>query len=236
MTGGIRIVKNEARKRKEHLLKDLKRRILTLDLAPGSDLDEVALSEQYEISRTPLRDVFRSLAGEGYLVIRNNRGAQVSSMNHKALRDFFLVAPMIYAAVSRLAAQNAETDQIAQLERTQEKFRAAVRSNNVREKVFNNDQFHAIIGDMADNVFLEPSLRRLLIDHARIAQTFYRPANRKMRRDLETAADHHDAMIEAFRAGDEEAAAGLANEHWELSRRQIELYVTPDSLHIPLGG
>ena len=214
----------------------MKRRILTLDLEPGSDLDEVALSNEYQISRTPLRDVLRNLAGEGYLVIRNNRGARVSSMDQKALRDFFPVAPMIDATVSRLAAQNGKPDRIERLQGNQNKFQAAVDEDNVRAQVYYNDQFHSVIGEMADSVFLQPSLRRLLIDHAPIAQTFYRPASAEMRNGLRTAARQHDAMIEAFRIRDEEAAAKLATEHWKLSRKQIEVFVTPDSLDIALGG
>ena len=54
---------------KERLYQDLKRRILTLELAPGADVDEVALSTEYGISRTPLREVLRNLAGEGYLAL-----------------------------------------------------------------------------------------------------------------------------------------------------------------------
>jgi len=227
---------SETRSNKERFYRDLKRRILTLDLPPGSDMDEVALSKEYQISRTPLRDVLRSLAGEGYLVIRNNRGARVSSMDQKALRDFFLVAPMIYAAVSRLAAQNSKPEQIKRLEEIQKKFLAAVDEDNVEEKVYYNDQFHSVIGEMADNVFLQPSLRRLLIDHARIAQTFYRPANAELINDLKIAVRHHDAMIEAFRNRDEEAAARLSSEHWELSRKQIENFVTPESFDMALGG
>lgn len=221
--------------RKQNFYNDLKRRILTLELAPGSDMDEVALSREYEISRTPLRDVLRTLAGEGYLEIRNNRGAKVSSMDQKSLRDFFQVAPMIYAAVSRLAAQNGTSEQVDELEQVQKKFMAAVRADNVDEKVYYNDQFHSLIGEMANNAFLQPSLRRLLIDHARIAQTFYRPANKKMQKALETAAHHHDQMIGAFRKRDEETAAKLAVQHWELSRQQIEAFVTPESLDIALG-
>lgn len=221
--------------KKDYLYQDLKRRILTLDLAPGSDMDEVGLSREYEISRTPLRDVFRTLAGEGYLEIRNNRGARVSSMDQKTLRDFFLVAPMIYAAASRLAALNGTSAQIDELEQIQSCFTAAVVADNVEDKVYYNDQFHHLIGVMADNAFLRPSLRRLLIDHARIAQTFYRPANRAMQKSLETATDHHDQMIAAFRRRDADSAAQLAIAHWELSRRQIETFVTPESLDIPLG-
>ncbi|MEZ5534846.1 MAG: GntR family transcriptional regulator [Thiolinea sp.] len=225
---------NETTQKKEHLYEDLKRRILTLDLEPGTDLEEVSLSKEYDISRTPLRDVFRSLAGEGYLVIRNNRGAQVSPMSQKSLHDFFLVAPMIYSAVSRLAARNAQPEHIRQLKAIQKKFTQALADDNVEQKVFYNDQFHCLIGQMADNPFLGPSLRRLLIDHARIAKTFYRGNNPDMKQDMETACRQHDEMIEAFRNQDEERAERLTREHWDLSRHSFERFITPSGLDIKM--
>src|SRR5262249_6033303 len=84
---------------KTSLYETLKRQILTLELPPDHDLDEASLSEAYGISRTPVRDVLRQLAAEGYIDIRENRGARVIPMDHATLRDFFLVAPMIYEAV-----------------------------------------------------------------------------------------------------------------------------------------
>ena len=92
---------------KQSIYNDLKKRILTMNLEPGAALDEASLCKHYEISRTPLREVLRALAGEGCVEIVNNRGASVSSMSHKVLRDFFVTAPMIYSAIGRLAAQNA---------------------------------------------------------------------------------------------------------------------------------
>jgi len=105
--------------KKDRLYTDLKRQILTMELAPGSSLDETQLSEQYQISRTPLRDVFRRLAGEGYLEIVSNRGASVVSMDHNTLRNFFMSAPMIYAAIGRLAAENATAKQIVEMRAAQ---------------------------------------------------------------------------------------------------------------------
>src|SRR3546814_4200112 len=49
------------------LLEDLKRQILTMELSPDEDLDEVLLSGRYGLSRTPIREIFRRLSGEGYL-------------------------------------------------------------------------------------------------------------------------------------------------------------------------
>ena len=88
---------------------------------------------------------------------------------------------------------------------------------------------------MADNEFLMPSLRRLLIDHTRIGMTFYNPRKLALAPQRELAADQHDQFIALIEAGDADAAASLAVAHWELSRAQIESFVTPESMSIPLG-
>lgn len=225
----------DTRSRKADCLEDLRRRILTQDFEPGSHLDETRISEAYSISRPPLREVLRQLAGDGYVVLHQNRGAQVAPMTHKTLRNFFVAAPMIYAAVTRLAAENARPDQIMRLKDTQLLFRAAIRDGDAAERALTNERFHAIIGEMADNEYLTPSLRRLLIDHTRIGMTFYNPRNKALAEQRAIAADQHDRFIALIEAGDADAAADLAVAHWELSRAEIEHFVTPQGMQFPLG-
>ncbi len=217
---------------KDQLYNDLKKQILTLVLEPGASLDEQSLSERYSISRTPLREVFRTLAGEGYLDIVNNRGASVSSMNHKVLRDFFITAPMLYAAVGRLAAENARPQQIEAMKLAQQQFRQASNEAEAGEMVYWNDQFHSLMGKMADNPYLTPSYTRLLIDHARISQTFYRPRNKDMASRVNIAVSHHDAMIGAIEQGDSQIMVDLIVEHWNLSQELMDYFVRPDPLPI----
>ncbi len=228
-------MKDAARTRKADLYDYLRTAILTLEMRPGSDLDETELSERFSISRTPLREVFRQLAGEGYVTLRENRGARVSEMSHTSLRDFFLTAPMIYGAVLRLAAQNARPDQIERLKAAQAQFRAALRNGSGADRALANNLFHEITGEMADNIYLLPSFSRLLIDHARISMTFYRPQDATMADNVAEAADQHDQIIAAIEARDEAAAAALAEDHWNLSRDRIELFVMPGPLDLPLG-
>ncbi|MDO5704890.1 MAG: GntR family transcriptional regulator [Paracoccus sp. (in: a-proteobacteria)] len=225
----------DSRSRKALCADDLRRRILTETLPPGTYLDETELAEAYGISRPPLREILRQLAGEGYVVLHENRGAQVTPMTHKTLRNFFVAAPMIYAATSRLAAEHATTEQIARLKEAQWAFRQAIRRGDAAERALGNERFHAIIGEMADNEFLLPSLRRLLIDHSRIGMTFYNPRQIQLAHQRELAADQHDDFIALIESGDADGAADLAIAHWELSRAQIERFVTPPALNIPLG-
>ncbi|MDE3176491.1 MAG: GntR family transcriptional regulator [Pseudomonadota bacterium] len=215
---------------KSSLYETLKRQILTLELAPDQDLDEASLSGQYGISRTPVREVLRRLAGEGYVDIRENRGARVIPMNLMTLRDFFLVAPMVYEAVGRLAVQNCKPAQLKELKACQERFRSAMKSGDGEKLNIENNRFHAIIGEMANSLYLRPSLERVLIDHARIGHTFFHPNDKAMADNLLTACKHHDQFIEAIAGRDEAAMAQLVFDHWELSRRNMERYVAPAQL------
>ena len=66
---------------KTKCIDEMRRRILTLDLKPGTMLDEVMLANEYGVSRTPMREVIQRLNGDGYLVIEQNRGAKVAPMD-----------------------------------------------------------------------------------------------------------------------------------------------------------
>ena len=225
-----------AKDRKATLLADLRRDVLTMVLEPGSDLDEATLAETYGLSRTPLRDAFRELTGEGYLTLHQNRGARVAEMGHRTLRDFFLAAPMIYSSITQLAAENATPAQLDQLKDAQTAFKASLHSGNAADRTLANNRFHAITGEMAGNVYLQPSLNRLLIDHARVSMTFYQPRNSAMAENVSLASEQHDGIIRAIEAGNGAQAAQLALDHWELSRGQIELFVMPTALDAPLGA
>ena len=217
---------------KDEIITHLKRQIMMLSLAPGSSLDEVSLSTQFKISRTPLRDILRHLAGEGYVQLRENKGAIVAPMDANSMRNFFLTAPMIYAATSRLAAQLATAKQIDLLAQTQKYFKQAVADRSVESMVFYNDQFHYRIGEMADNSYLMPSLQRLLMEHARIGQTFWRSGPNTSNDDITEACAHHDQFIEIFASHDEEAAVNLTMAHWALSRKKMDEFIRPDPLDI----
>jgi len=216
--------------KKADLYDALRGRILRLEFAPGSALEEAALSAEFGVSRTPLREVLQRLANEGFAKLEANRGTTVSSMDMPVMRAFFQTAPMIYASVARLAAENATPEKIARLRDIQNGFRKAVDADLPKDMAMLNHQLHELIGDMAGNPYLSPSLQRLLIDHTRMSQTFYAARTKAERVLIQTASDQHDAMIDAFEAREPTRAVALVLDHWALSRDRIERYVRPDPL------
>ncbi|MEM7188099.1 MAG: GntR family transcriptional regulator, partial [Pseudomonadota bacterium] len=216
--------------RKKDCLDDLRHRILTQDIAPGSDLDEAALADHYQISRTPLREVFQRLAGSGYLTLAENRGAKVASMDLATMRTFFQTAPLIYSSIARLAAENRTGAQLEALKSAQTDFAAAVAASDAEAMALNNHLFHEIIGEMAHNDYLMASLRRLLIDHTRLGQMFYRPSAPAENVAVLKASQQHDGMIAAIEARETGVITELTLQHWDLSRDRLERFVRPDPL------
>ncbi|MDQ7774831.1 MAG: GntR family transcriptional regulator [Paracoccus aminovorans] len=218
--------------RKQTLAEALRRRILLMEIAPGAVIDEQELAEEFGLSRPPVRELMRQMAGEGYIELEPNRPARATAMSYHALRDFYLVAPMIYIASTRLAAEHARPADIAALRAIQDRFRAAVAGGDLDARIFANDAFHLEIGRIARNDYLMPSLRRLLIDHARIGRTYYRD-DVSDQAELEGAAAQHDQIIDAIARRDPEVAGRIVQAHLELSRRNMAAYAVPEGMEIP---
>ena len=135
---------------------------------------------------------------------------------------------MIYEAVGRLAVQNFKAAQMVQLKECQERFRAAISRRDPDAMVVENNRFHAIIGEMANSAFLKPTLSKLLIDHARIGYTFFRPTDDEMEASLAKSCEHHDQFIQAIaekgrgcrRASRVRALGAVALEHGDVHRAQ----------------
>ena len=219
---------------KDQCQADIERRILSMNLAPGLVLDEASLVETYGMSRTPMREVLQRLAGKGFISLENNRGAKVAAMDITAIRTFFQTAPMIYANIAALAAENHTDAQLVELKKIHANLVDAIAANDTARSTICDYRFHRLIGKMAHNTYLFAALERLLIDHTRLSQTFYHPQDGDQITVIEKATKQHDAIIDAIETQEPAMAIDLTLMHWDLSRDQIERFVNPDPLPVDL--
>lgn len=217
---------------KANALADIRRRILATALSPGESIDEASLAKHYTLSRTPMREVLQRLAGQGYVRLERNRGAKVAPMDLATMRVFFQTAPMVYAAIGQLAAEMRSAAQLDALKRAQTDFLSAIRHGETEAAVLANHAFHRTMGEMAQNPYLMAALDRLLIDHTRLSQTFYRPRSSDDEARIQRAGDQHDAMIAAIEAHEAAAMMDLTLKHWDLSRDRMEDFVRPEPLPV----
>lgn len=221
--------------KKEDLADLLRQEILTLVRPPSSSVEEAQLCALSGLSRTPVREILRDLEGQGFLELRVQHSPMVAVLDHSTVRDFFRVAPMVYGAVSELAAENATEGQVDALAEALELFAAALEEGNATARTLANYRFHEILGEMAASPYLLPSFRKLLIDHARVGMIYYHPSSGDGTIDVVLAVERHQAMYQAVAARDAAEAGKLSGENWVFSLDRMRKFLTPEGLHQSLG-
>ncbi|MGA8515041.1 MAG: GntR family transcriptional regulator [Burkholderiaceae bacterium] len=119
------------------------------DLQPGAWIDELKLAQEYGISRTPLREAIKVLAAEGLVTMKMRRGAYVTEVNAKDLRDVFHLMAVLEADAAGTVASTATAAQLQELEALHQQLEKAARD---RVKFFQlNEAFHVKLLDVANN-------------------------------------------------------------------------------------
>lgn len=73
--------------KKNTIMNILKEEILSLKLEPGTIISEAILSDRFELSRTPIREVLKQLSSEGYINIYPQRGSIVSYIDLESVEQ-----------------------------------------------------------------------------------------------------------------------------------------------------
>ena len=131
------------------LYADLHADIITGRLRPGASLSETKVAEQYGISRTPVREVFRRLADEGFLRVVPQVATYVAPINLAAVTDSQFIRETLECRAVALSAEKASERDIRALRheiRTQEQ---AIAAGN-RTRFFASDEaMHRILMTIA---------------------------------------------------------------------------------------
>jgi DNA-binding GntR family transcriptional regulator len=86
----------------------LRQMILEGQLQPGEKINEKALTEQFGVSRTPLREALKVLAAEGLLDLIPHRGAVITRQSEAELAEVFRVLAALEGLAGELAAEKAD--------------------------------------------------------------------------------------------------------------------------------
>jgi DNA-binding GntR family transcriptional regulator len=181
--------------------------IVSLELPPGSVLNERALTERLGIGRTPVREALRRLAQEQLVEVFPRRGMFVSTVEIRDLASLCEVRDVLESHAARLAAERAteaERDElsalIAELDRS-----AAL---DQRALMALDERIHRTVYRCAHNTFLAATLEEYYMLALRIWHLALDQA-----RELEAAVHSHRALLEAIRDGKGERAAEIMRRH-----------------------
>ncbi len=178
------------------------------ELPPGERVNEGALSEQFGISRTPLREALKVLASEGLVELRPNRGTRVSAITPEEVGELFEAVSGIERMAGELAALRMTERDIERLKALHERMERHYEAGERHEYFRLNQQIHNTIVSLAGNSVLEATHASLMV---RVRRARYMAIQSPER--WHESVQEHRAIMQALEARDSAVAGDLILNH-----------------------
>lgn len=202
----------------DQLIEILRQEIHAGILKPGDQLEEAALSERFDVSRTPVREAVRSLVENGLLEMRSRKGAVVRVLSAKEIIDLFEISAELEAFASRLASERITRADVSTIREGFQDCTDAAEANDAIAYAAANLKFHKAIHEASGNVWLVDQLTQL---ETRINP--YRSIPYQVVGRLPRSVEEHREIMEAIEAGNGELAANLMRDHMMLQGKRLPM-------------
>jgi DNA-binding GntR family transcriptional regulator len=190
----------------EQVAEQLRARIFAHAMAPGSWIDEQALSADLGISRTPLREALKVLATEGLVTMKLRRGAYVAEVSRDDLAQVYHLLGVLEADAAAVVAERAtpaERDELVALHAVLEASTAD------RDAFFAaNERFHTRLLEIAENRW-----RLQMVADLRKVMKLNRAQSLTRQGRIEASLKEHRQIVAALKARNGERAAAAMRAH-----------------------
>jgi DNA-binding GntR family transcriptional regulator len=191
----------------EEVAELMRQRIFARELEAGSWIDELRIAEALGISRTPLREALKVLAAEGLVTMKVRRGAYVTEVSEKDLRDVYHLLALLESDAARVVAASANELQRAQIQALQKDLEDAVAQ---RDRFFEiNEAFHMLLLQIADNRWRD----QMVADLRKVMKLNRHHSLLKEGRIEQSLAEHRE-IVQALLSRQPELAAQKMSTHF----------------------
>ncbi|GGX79254.1 GntR family transcriptional regulator [Streptomyces minutiscleroticus] len=189
--------------RTQYVLEGIKHRILTGQLTSGQALVETELAAQYGVSKTPVREALKTLAGTGLVVMSQYKGATVRMVDADMARAVYDVRLLLEPEALRRSVRRA-----ASLEAARTALRDADDAADTARRSLANRAFHRALYAPCGNPLLARMLDEVR-DQAALVSAVAWAADPSWERE---AAEHRE-ILRLAQEGDADGAAGALHAH-----------------------
>ena len=154
----------------ERVYEYIKEMILRGEITSGEKIPEQKIVEQLDVSRTPVREAVRRLAGDGLIIFTPNKSAEVIKVDAKFKQDLGVVRFTTDCLSAILALQNGSNADFESLRELSGKCLEAQREGNLWGRICYDSAFHMRLVEISGNALLVEIQKNLYIK-AQFAQT-----------------------------------------------------------------
>ncbi|WP_223982812.1 GntR family transcriptional regulator [Arthrobacter sp. NicSoilB8] len=199
------------------LLEKIRGLVLGGDFPPGAVLPEAFLAQEFEVSRTPVREALKQLQNEGLVEIRPKVGTFVREPTHREIIELFQLKESLEGLAASLLARRGETPELSALRLNLEDSEAAVLTNDSEAYARLVHEFHWTIVRGSDNLKLAEHYERLmnqLAYHRLVLRTIEHPGR------IAASTREHRAVLEMIENKDPFGAETAMRNHVHASSRE----------------
>ena len=187
---------------------ELKKLIYDGGIAPGERLNEVALAQRMGISRGPLREAIRMLAGQGLVTAVRNRGVYVRQISVREMLELYELRALVFGYAAERACEHLTPVTRTALEDLLSQMDEACERGDGTAYYEANLAFHALLLELSGNRRAHQAYDDYVKElHLYRRSYFNTPGS--MRR---SNADHR-AIFDAIARADSKRARQLAERH-----------------------
>lgn len=192
----------------EKLAATLAERIAHGGYGAGERLIEAALVKEFGVSHGPVRDALRMLQSAGLVTIHPYRGAQVTAISVREVKEIYQVRAALVGLRARwLAEDDARGELIAQVEEPVGRLAALAETDeNGEQYIALAQSINRIFTESLTNRWLRSMLQALTLQTSRYTRLAL--ATRERRRE---SARSWKQLLDAIEAGDGERAERIAS-------------------------
>ena len=207
---------------KNTIYKELKKEIMSGKLLPGSNLVEREISNEYSISRTPVREILWRLASDGLLEQELSGGYIIRKISLEEIFNIFQSREAIEGMAARLACQKGDDNFFSNIKEIRERIKEIDIDKNSQEGVFFGRKLHDLIIATADNAFLSEFYNKL-----RDLAALTRNITQKSVLIEKKSQELHLVIINSLEVKDEEKSEYYMREHLRITCRLMADYFYP---------
>jgi DNA-binding GntR family transcriptional regulator len=194
------------------------------NITPGSKVVEKKLADQLGVSRIPIRETLRHLAGQGLLVgDQSGQGVRVRKYTAEDIRQLYELREMLEGGAARAAARAATDTDVARMEMICQQTALEVGDYGSKKWADLDHAFHDAMADAAHNDRIARSLKHLLME---CHYLFYlypshygrpKPTAEEATKHMQSVLDDHQTLLRLICAGDADGAERKAREDMRVS-------------------
>jgi DNA-binding GntR family transcriptional regulator len=147
----------------------IKEKIISLEFAPGQDLDEKKLMKELDLGRTPIREAILKLETENLVNFIPGKGAFVKQITLKEVKDLLETLFFIERIAAQLAVMNITPEQILEIKSVNNQINEAIINLDPINITYYNSQFHLLIAKASNNEYIYNFIRKIREEEKRLA-------------------------------------------------------------------